>query len=472
MHADRIEATYLIETPLAPAKVAEVMAGEQSCGTFTRVHGETDDLRARARAIVESVEKLDTADTPALPNTWAERQRTPGPWQRARITISFPTANIGANLPTLAATVAGNLYDLGEVTGLRLESLHIPQAYRAQFDLPRHGVAGTRRLTGVADGPLVGSIIKPNVGLSAEETGELVGTLCAAGLDFIKDDEICADPAHAPLAQRIPAVMDRVRRHQDRTGKHVMVAFNITDETDAMRRHADLVEREGGSCIMVSLNWCGYSAVQTLRRHSGLVLHGHRNGFGALSRHPLLGIGFDAYQALWRLAGVDHMHVHGLNGKFAQPDAEVIDGARACLAPLACDLPPLPPGERDGVRGMHGVDSGEPHTSMPADTSTQRAPLTLTLSPGGRGDVSDAVMPAFSSGQWAGTVPVTWESVGTADLLFMSGGGIMAHPDGPAAGVLSIRQAWDAVRAGRSLDDAAVGLPELRRSLDFFGKKG
>ena len=426
MHADRIEATYLIETPLAPAKVAEVMAGEQSCGTFTRVHGETDDLRARARAIVESVEKLEVAETPALPNTWLERQRNTGPWRRARVTLSFPTANIGANLPTLAATVAGNLYDLGEVTGLRLESLRIPQAYRAQFDLPRHGIAGTRRLTGVADGPLVGSIIKPNVGLSAEETGELVGTLCAAGLDFIKDDEICADPAHAPLAQRIPAVMDRVRRHQDRTGKHVMVAFNITDETDAMRRHADLVEREGGSCIMVSLNWCGYSAVQTLRRHSGLVLHGHRNGFGALSRHPLLGIGFDAYQALWRLAGVDHMHVHGLNGKFAQPDEEVIDGARACLAPLAADAT----------------------------------------------DGADAVMPAFSSGQWAGTVPVTWEAVGTADLLFMSGGGIMAHPDGPAAGVQSIRQAWDAVRAGRTLDDAARELPELRRSLDFFGKKG
>ncbi|MBP2231757.1 ribulose-bisphosphate carboxylase large chain [Azospirillum agricola] len=423
MRADMIEASYLIETPLDPVRVAEVMAGEQSCGTFTRVHGETDDLRARARAIVESVEELPPADTPSLPNTWLERQRTPGPWRRARVRIAFPTANIGANLPTLAATVAGNLYDLGEVTGLRLVDVKLPATYRRQFDMPRHGVAGTRRLTGVADGPLVGSIIKPNVGLSAEETGELVGTLCAAGLDFIKDDEICADPAHAPLAERVPAVMARVRRHQDRTGKHVMVAFNITDETDAMRRHADLVEREGGSCVMVSLNWCGYSAVQTLRRHSGLALHGHRNGFGAFSRHPLLGIGFDAYQALWRLAGVDHMHVHGLNGKFAQPDEEVIDGARASLAPLA-----------------EGTD--------------------------------DAVMPAFSSGQWAGTVPVTWEAVGTADLLFMSGGGIMAHPDGPAAGVLGIRQAWDAVRAGVSLDAAARDHAELRRALDFFGKKG
>ncbi|MHA7063481.1 ribulose-bisphosphate carboxylase large subunit family protein [Azospirillum argentinense] len=420
MRSDRFEATYLIETPLDPAKVAEVMAGEQSCGTFTRVHGETDDLRARARAVVERVEELEPVASPSLPNTWLERQKRPGPWRRAHVTISFPTGNVGANLPTLAATVAGNLFDLGEVTGLRLDSVRLPAAYRNRFDAPRHGVAGTRRLTGVERGALVGSIIKPNLGLSAEETGELVGTLCAAGLDFIKDDEICADPIHAPLAQRVPAVMDRVRRHQDRTGKHVMVAFNISDETDAMRRHADLVEREGGSCVMVSLNWCGFSAVQTLRRHSGLVLHGHRNGFGALSRHPSLGIGFDAYQTLWRLAGVDHMHVHGLQGKFAQPDAEVIDGAKSCLAPLA-----------------EGCD--------------------------------DTVMPAFSSGQWAGTVPVTWDAVGTDDLLFMSGGGIMAHPDGPAAGVTSIRHAWAAVREGVTLPDAAATRPELKRALEFFG---
>jgi len=417
---DRFEADYLIETPLDPSHVAEVMAGEQSCGTFTRVQGETDDLRSRARAVVVRVEALPAVTAPSLPNSWLERQARPGPWRRARVTISFPTANVQANLSTLAATVAGNLYDLGEVTGLRLESLRLPAAYRAQFELPRHGVAGTRRLTGVAGGALVGSILKPNVGLSAEETGELVGQLCAAGLDFIKDDEICADPAHAPLAKRVPAVMRHVRAHQDRTGKHVMVAFNITDETDAMRRHADLVAREGGSCVMVSLNWCGFSAVQTLRRSSDLVLHGHRNGFGALSRHPQLGIGFDAYQVLWRLAGVDHMHVHGLQGKFAQPDEEVILGARACLQPLT-----------DGAE--------------------------------------DSVMPAFSSGQWAGTVPVTWEAAGTDDLLFMSGGGIMAHPAGPAAGVASIRQAWAAVRNGIELAEAARSQPELQQAMAFFG---
>jgi ribulose-bisphosphate carboxylase large chain len=41
--------------------------------------------------------------------------------------------------------------------------------------------------------------------------------------------------------------MRRVRDHQQRTGKHVMVAFNITDETDAMRRHADLVRAKAAA---------------------------------------------------------------------------------------------------------------------------------------------------------------------------------------------------------------------------------
>ncbi len=417
----RIRARYLIETPHDPAAVAEVMAGEQSCGTFTRVEGETDTLRARARATVERIDELEPATAPSLPNALLERRGIRGPWRRAHVELSFPPANIGANLPTLAATVAGNLYDLGEVSGLRLESLQLPAAYRARFDLPRVGIAGTRAATGVAQGALVGTIIKPNVGFSAAETAELVARLCAAGVDFIKDDEVCADPDHAPLAERIPAVMAAVRVHRERTGKQVMVAFNITDETDAMKRHADLVEREGGSCVMASLNWCGFSALQTLRRHTPLAVHGHRNGFGALSRHPALGIAFQAYQALWRLAGVDHMHVHGLQGKFSQPDSEVIDSARDCYTPMS-------------------------------DT------------------VDDRVMPAFSSGQWAGTVEPTFRAIGSDDLLFMSGGGILAHPGGPAAGVASIRQAWAAARAGIAPAEAAKDAPELAAALRFFAK--
>ncbi|MEO3385292.1 ribulose-bisphosphate carboxylase large subunit family protein [Mesorhizobium sp. CAU 1741] len=421
---DRIEANYLIETPLEPARIAAIMAGEQSCGTFVRVAGETDELRERAAAEVLSVEEIESVDAPSLTSAWLERKGTQGPWRRAKVTVSFPVANMGANLPTLAATVAGNLYDLGEVTGLRLLDIAISQHYRARFEMPLAGVSGTRKLLGVHDRPIFGTIIKPNVGLRSHEIAELVAVLCEAGVDFIKDDEICANPDHAPLAERVPAVMKVVRAHRDRTGKEVMVAFNITDETDAMRRHAELVEREGGLCVMASLNWCGLSAMQTLRRATPLAIHGHRNGFGALSRHPLLGIGFDAYQALYRLAGVDHMHVHGIGGKFSDQPAEVEAGARRCLQPLAADA----------------------------------------------ADSSDIVMPAFSSGQWAGTLPVTAQATGSGDFMFMAGGGILAHPDGPAAGVKSLRQAWEAVSEGRDLAEAAAARPELQAALAFFGR--
>ncbi|MEJ5151453.1 MULTISPECIES: ribulose-bisphosphate carboxylase large subunit family protein [Comamonas] len=425
MKSTHFEASYLIETPLAPEAVAEVMAGEQSCGTFTRVAGETDDLRARARAQVLQVQPLGTVERPSLPNAWLERQGygAGANWQRARVRIAFPIANVGANLPTLAATVSGNLYDLGEVSGLRLERLDLPPDYRDQFDLPTMGVAGTRRSIGASAGAMVGTIIKPNVGLSAQQTADLVRQLCDAGVDFIKDDEVSANPAHAPLEERIPAVMRVIREHRERTGKWVMVAFNITDETSAMLRHADLVQQEGGSCVMASINWCGLSGIQSLRRHTPLALHAHRNGYGALSRDPMLGMGYQAYQTLWRLAGVDHVHVHGLQGKFAQPDAEVVESAQDCQRRLSAAQ-------------------------------------------------DDCVLPAFSSGQWAGTVPATWAALQSDDLLFMSGGGILAHPDGPAAGVVSIRQAWAAVREGSSLDDYAWHAPELARALQFFGKRG
>ncbi|KXF75127.1 ribulose 1,5-bisphosphate carboxylase [Paramesorhizobium deserti] len=419
----RIEAHYLIETPLEPEKVAAIMAGEQSSGTFVRVAGETDELRERAAAEVLSVEELEPVAQPSLASAYLERKGIAGPYRRAKVKIAFPTANIGANLPTLAATLAGNLYDLGEVTGLRLTDVALSEAYRARFERPRLGVDGTRRRLNVEDRPFFGTIIKPNVGMRASEIADLVGLLCEAGVDLIKDDEVCADPDHAPLAERVPVVMRKVRAYREASGRDVMVAFNITDETDAMRRHAELVEREGGACVMASLNWCGLSALQSLRRATPLALHGHRNGFGAFARHPALGIGFDAYQALYRLAGIDHLHVHGIGGKFSDSAEEVASAARRCLKPLAADA----------------VDD------------------------------ADAVLPVFSSGQWAGTLPVTHRAVGSADFMFLAGGGILAHPDGPAAGVKGLRQAYEAIASGLSLGEAARDRPELRRALGFFG---
>jgi ribulose-bisphosphate carboxylase large chain len=50
----------------------------------------------------------------------------------------------------------------------------------------------------------------------------------------------------------------------------------------------------------------------------------------------------------------------------------------------------------------------------------------------------------------------------------MAGGGIMAHPSGPAAGVNAIRQAWEAAVGGVPLLDYARTHAELREQLDRF----
>lgn len=88
------------------------------------------------------------------------------------------------------------------------------------------------------------------------------------------------------------------------------------------------------------------------------------------------------------------------------------------------------------------------------------------------GGADDRVMPIFASGQWAGTLPHTLERIGSDDLMFLAGGGIMAHPGGPKAGLESLRQAHEAVRAELTLLEAARSRPALAAALATFGAKG
>ena len=111
---ERIVATYLIETPLAVAKAAASLAGEQSSGTFVAVPGETEELKQRFAARVEKITLLETVTTPSLPGC----RSASGSFQRAEIVVSWPVENMGWNLPTLVSTLQGNLYELTQFSGL------------------------------------------------------------------------------------------------------------------------------------------------------------------------------------------------------------------------------------------------------------------------------------------------------------------------------------------------------------------
>ncbi len=413
-HMSRVTARYMIETPLPVAAAAEVLAGEQSSGTFVAVPGETAELKRRFAARVERIVERDSVSAPSLPTG----RPAANIYRRAEVTVSWSTENFGHNLPTLVSTLQGNLYELAQFSGLKLLDFDVPDSFASHFRGPAFGVMGTRRLTGVDARPLIGTIIKPSIGLAPEETAAMVKVLVEAGIDFIKDDELMADPPHAPFDRRVDAIMAVINAHAERTGKKVMYAFNISDELDPMLRHYEKIVANGGTCAMLSINSVGLVALKKICDLGTLSIHGHRNGWGMLNRHPLLGMDFAAYQKLWRLAGVDQLHVNGIANKFWEPDDSVVASMEAC--------------RREFLGG--------------------------------------AILPVVSSGQWGGQAPETWRRTHTVDLLYMAGGGIMAHPDGAAAGVRALRLWWEAAVDG--LDEAAAVMkyPELKKSVEKFGR--
>lgn len=419
MPVSRVIAHYILETCHPVDRAIEVIAGEQSSGTFVSVPGETPELKERFGARIENIEVLESVETPSLIGSPPPKNApTPPCYQRARFTLSFPFENMGANIPTLVATVCGNLYELQDHSGLKLLDLELPQEFAEVYKGPQFGITGTRKLAGVTDRPIIGTIVKPSVGLTPAQTADLVRELAEADIDFIKDDELMANPPHSPLKERVEAVMRVINEFADRTGKKIMYAFNISDEVENMIQHHDTVLNAGGTCVMVSLNSVGFSAVSYLRKRATLPIHGHRNGWGMYTRHPLLGIAFPAYQTLWRTVGADHIHVNGLKNKFWEPDESVIASIKAMQKPL--------------FGGYHA-------------------------------------MPVIASGQWAGQAPETWKQTQSLDLMYLAGGGIMAHPQGPKAGVVAIRQAWEAAVQGITLEEFSKDHEELRQALAKYG---
>jgi len=414
----RVTAIYDIQSPKGIAHAAAVLAGEQSTGTFVRLASETDALRARSAARIEAIEITGTSDRPALPT------RDSGPvYERGLVTISWPIGTFGTSLPTLMATIAGNLFELAELSAVRLVDLTLPADFAHAHPGPKFGAPGTRAAMGGHDGPIIGTIIKPSVGLTAGETADLVRQLAQAGIDFIKDDELQANGPDCPLSERVAHVMAVLNDHAERSGKRVLYACNITGEIDEMRRSLDLLEQHGAGCAMVCLKTIGLPALRVVRDHTAMPIHGHRAGWGLWSRSPDVGIDYQVMQKFWRLAGADHLHVNGLASKFSEADVSVARSARAVQAPVCTgDAPPM------------------------------------------------TAMPVFSSGQTVWQLGPTRALLGNDDFLFCAGGGLLGHPDGAGSGVRAMRQAAQAARDGLSLAQMAADAPELARAIAHFPK--
>ena len=410
-----IRLTYLIETAGDPEKLAAKIASDQSTGTFVALARETEELKARVAARVVAVRRLEPSNTSSFPSTDASL------FNRAEADIDFPFDAIGTDLSALMTIAIGGIWSIKGFSGIRVTGLKLPEEFRGAHPGPQFGIPGSRRLTGVEGRPIIGTIVKPALGLRPHETAELVKELIEAGVDFIKDDEKLMSPAYSPLSERVKAIMPLILDREQKTGRKVMYAFGISHaDPDEMMRNHDLVLQAGGNCAVVNINSIGFGGMAFLRKRSGLVLHAHRNGWDILTRHPGLGMEFSVYQQFWRLLGVDQFQINGIRVKYWESDDSFVAAFRNLQQPLFSE--------------------------------------------------ADCPLPVAGSGQWGGQAPETYERTGrTQDLLYLCGGGIVSHPSGPAAGVRAVKQAWEAAVAGIPLETYAKDHPELAQSLAFFG---
>ena len=343
-------------------------------------------------------------------------------YRRAEVDIDFPLDAVGTDLAALMTIAIGGVYSIKGLSGIRIVGLQLPPAFGQAHPGPQFGTPGTRRLTGVYDRPIIGSIVKPALGLRPPETAALVEELVEADVDFIKDDEKLMSPAYSSLPDRVAAIMPIILDHEQKTGKKVMYAFNISgDDPEQMLRDHDIVAEAGGNAAVICINAVGFGGLKFLRKRSRLALHAHRAGLGhphppSRARH-----GFFGLPAV--LAPARHRSVPD------QRHPREILGARRELRALAsrpsprrCSRPPIAPC-RSSARA--------------SGAARRRTPIART----GR----------------------------TTDLLYLCGGGIVSHPGGPAAGVRAVRQSWEAAVAGIPLDVYARDHRELAQSLEKFG---
>lgn len=389
-----IIATFTLHVQGQPfEKTAGGVAAESSVGTWT-------DIGLEEKAIWDKLHaKVIAMD---------ERSKT--------INIAYPLELFEmGNIPQLLSSITGNVFGLKEIIGLRLEDLEFPEVFVTSFPGPALGIDGIRNLTGVKNSPILGSIIKPKLGLTSVQHAEACMEVWDQGVHLVKDDENLTSMTFDDFYTRVDEVTRRMNtRGYLNLGNAKIHAFNITANYEEMRKRANYVRDSGANCLMIDVLTAGFSATQGIRnRNYGLMIHGHRAMHAAFTRSRQYGISMLVIAKLARLAGVDSFHTGTVVGKMEGGKEEVV-AINNFLR-----------------RDWYGLKS---------------------------------VLPTASGGLHPGHIPDLYTILGK-DMLINFGGGIHGHPDGTVAGAKAVVQALDATVSGIPLSDAKNS-PELHRALE------
>ena len=382
-------AKYHVETDLPIKKAAEAIAAEQSTGTWTEVRGSDSELAARVI-------------------------RAEGDYAE----IGFPEALFEpGNIPQYLSVIAGNLFGLGALKKVKLLDIEFPESLVRAHKGPRFGIDDARKLIEAYDRPLVGTIVKPKVGLDPKGTAEVASAAVRGGLDLVKDDETLTDQSFCPLVPRLEAVMSALDKVEKETGKKAFYAVNVTTGADQILERAEKAVDHGANMVMVDVLTAGFSALEVLARNVRVPIHVHRTMHGALTRDKAHGISMVVISKLVRLAGGTNLHTGSYSGKMARETSEN-------------DL------SRDALRcEWYGLKR---------------------------------VFPVASGGVYPAKVFANLDGYGI-DCIVQAGGGVHGHPDGTTAGAMAMVQAAEAWMKGVALDEYAKNHKELQTALKFWG---
>jgi len=321
------------------------------------------------------------------------------------------------NMPNILSSVAGNVFGLKALKNLRLNDVELPAELVKSFKGPKFGIGGIRRLLKVSERPLVGTIIKPKLGLKTVDHARVAYEAWVGGCDIVKDDENLSSQRFNPFEERIVKTLESRDKAEKETGERKVYMANITAETETMLKRAEVVLAHGGEYVMVDILTCGFSALQTLRdQNFKLVIHAHRAGHAAFTKNPKHGIAMRAIAKVSRIIGVDQLHVGTVVGKMSENREEVLENIDALKA------------EMDGLKPVLPVASGGLHPRL---------------------------------------VPALMETFGK-DFVIQAGGGIHGHRDGTCAGAMAMRQAVDAAMQGIQLEEYAKTHKELKVALELW----
>ncbi len=339
------------------------------------------------------------------------------------------------SLPQLFSSVLGNVYGMRAIKRLKAIDIQFPEKYVKSFPGPNHGLYGVKKILGVEKRPILATVPKPKVGLTTEEYADVAYEIAVGGMDLVKDDENLTSQNFNKFEKRLNAVLKSLEKAEAETGEKKGYLVNVTAPSEEMKRRIKLVADTWNKFIMVDVLCAGPAAVQLARELAGeygLAIHAHRAFHGAIDRVPDHGVTFFLIAKLFRLAGVDHIHIGTNVGK------------------MEADLKMLRYTQRMITEDEFNPDPGDDEY-MPQKW--------YGLKP---------VMPVASGGLHPGVLPQLLDFMGT-DILIQVGGGVTGHPDGVIAGGKAVRQAIDAYLEDIPLDEYAKTHKELARALEKWG---